>query len=267
MMRGLLMALVVVVVVVVVAGCARSEYLTVKAMTKSDAPTSAPTPNFLAYEHSIKIETSEDKVASVFESAKALCTQLLDAQCVILKATLNNQHHITAKLQFRAKQSGILKIIAGLSAQGKVTDQSMVAEDLERPIQDSAKKLEMLQDYRTKLEGLRGGASGNIDALIRINRELAEVQSEIETLGGKKARLMQRVETEILDVEIQSTIEKSAWMPINRAFTSFGSDLASAVSATITAVAYLIPWVILFSLIGWVLRLLWVRRKKQKASV
>lgn len=125
----------------------------------------------------------------------------------------------------------------------------------------------MLQDYRGKLEGLRGGAKGDIDALIRINRQLAETQNEIETLGGKKARLMQRIETEMLDVEIQSTAEKSAWMPVNRAFTSFDSDLASAVSTTITAAAYLIAWVILFSLVGWVLRLLWVRRKKQKASV
>ena len=91
-------------------------------------------PNFLAYEHSIKIETSEDRVAAVFESAKNLCKQLQDAQCVILKATLNNQQQISAKLQFRAKQSGILKIFAGLSSQGRVTDQSVVAEDLERPI-------------------------------------------------------------------------------------------------------------------------------------
>ena len=58
---------------------------------------------------------------------------------------------------------------------------------------------------------LRTRAANDVDALIKVNRELAQVQSEIKAAEAKKAHLLERVETEILDVRISSDEKRSFW--------------------------------------------------------
>ena len=79
---------------------------------------------------------------------------------------------------------------------GTIIDQTTSAEDLAGPIADTSKQRELLLDYRQRLEGLRERAKTDIDALIKVTKELAQVQNEIEALNGKFAQLKQRVDTE-----------------------------------------------------------------------
>jgi hypothetical protein len=119
-----------------------------------------------------------------------------------------------------------------------------------------------LQDYRTKLEGIRGSATNTIDTLIRISKELAEVQSETEGLSGKRAKLIERVQTETLTVEIGANQSPSSWKPITAALAEFGDNLSRAAATAITAIAYLIPWLIVLIALVWIIRWLWSRRKR-----
>lgn len=142
----------------------------------------------------------------------------------------------------------------------------MTAEDLAAPIGDSAKKLAMLNDYRSKLEALRGNASQNIDALIKVNQELAQVQSDIESLSGERAHLIQRVETEILTVSISTSNSRAFWRPIGNAFSDFGINLAQGISSAIYGAAYIIPWSITLLLLWWGGRKIWSRRRRVNAA-
>lgn len=138
--------------------------------------------------------------------------------------------------------------------------QSVKAEDLAAPIEDTGRKLAMLEDYRARLEALRGEADGNVDALIKVNKELAAVQGEIEASSGQQAHLLQRVETEVLTVSLSTYGSRSFWSPIAEALSSFGDDLAEGVATAITAAAYLIPWGIVLVVLVWIGRRL-LRRK------
>src|SRR5262245_45964119 len=153
-----------------------------------------------------------------------------------------------------------------LSSQGKVTSLATTAEDLAGPIEDTAKQLAMLTDYRSKLEALRGRGSNDVDALIKLNRELADVQSQIEALSGSQARLVQRVDTEILNVTISSFESRSFWSPIGESASGFGGNLSEGIASAITALAYIIPWGLILALIVWVVRKLWSRRKRGSAE-
>ncbi len=213
--------------------------------------------SFLAYEHSIDIDAQEKQVPQLFASAQQMCAAATADACVVLESRISSGEGAHATLKFRAKAAGISKLIEGLSKQAEVANRSSVAEDLAAPIGDANKKLQMLKDYRTKLEALQGRATADVESLIKLTRELAQVQSEIESLSGSQAKMMERVETEILTVNIKSERNKSFWHPITSAATDFGSNLSSGVASTIVAVAFMLPWAVLLFILGFGLRKLW----------
>jgi superfamily I DNA/RNA helicase len=219
---------------------------------------------YLAYEHSIELDTDEEKVSELFNKAIANCHEASESLCTVLQSNFNSGRSAHASLKFRAKPHGIQKLISSLRQQGQVTDQSTTAEDLAAPIEDSSKKLAMMQDYRSKLETLRTRAANDVDALIKVNRELAQVQSEIEAAEGNKAHLLQRVETEILNVRISSKEKRSFWTPVGYALSGFKADFSQGIASVITASAYMIPWLALFVFLFWTARKLWRRRNSVK---
>jgi hypothetical protein len=253
-------------ILIAMAGCAKKDESGALAPAQSMAKSSDNASRYLAYQHSLRIDTEEHKVSAIFEAAQATCREASSDLCTVLESRINTGREASASLKFRAKPSGIRKLIAALSKQAEVTDQSTTAEDLANPIEDSAKKLAMLNDYRSKLEALRDRANSNVDALIKVNRELSQVQSELEAIAGKQAQLMQRVETEILSVSIRSVQNRSFWRPISLAIADFGANLSQGVSIAITGIAYLIPWAFFLLLATWVSRRLWRRWKGPKAS-
>ena len=257
--------LLVLILLTAVAGCSRKEESGSFAEVSS-APASANAKRYLAYQHAIHVDTEEHKIAAVYEAAQAACREAASDLCTVLESRISTGRSASASLKFRAKPDGIRKLIAVLGNQAEVIDQSTTAEDLASPIEDTAKKLKMLNDYRAKLESMLGRANNDVDALIKINRELAQVQSEIEAETGAHAHLMQRVETEILDVSIGSVQNRSFWRPIALSAADFGTNLSSGVSIAITGTAYLIPWVFLLGLVVWGGRRLWRRRSTKNEN-
>jgi len=239
-------------------GAAVQDYAAPAERAKSDS-------RFMAYEHSIQLELTEDRVQPVYEAAQAACKDAAAEQCTMLESRLDTGRYASATLRFRAKPAGLRKILAVLTAQGGVVNQSTTAEDLAQPISDNARKLEMLRDYRAKLEALRGRASRDIESLIKVNKELAQVQSDIEALAGQQAHLVQRVETEILNVSLGSAHSRGFWSPVWQALTGFGSNLAEGLSSAITAVAFILPWLPILYLLVWGVRKLWGRMKRKGA--
>lgn len=265
-MRDDLFAAAALVVLLTIAGCAKVEGPSAPAPAAMQNESAEKQGQSLAYEHSIEIDTREAQVGAIFESAQAVCKEAVSDQCVLLESRLHAGQSVSATLKFRAKPSGIRKLLDALTAQGDVTSRSTMAEDLAKPIEDSSRKLEMLRDYQSRLEALRARASENIDSLIKLNRELAQVHSEVEALTAQKAQLVQRVETEVLNVRIGSIHNRSFWTPASHALSGFGSSLSDALSSAITGVAYLVPWSLVLLAFAWGGRKLWVfinRAKKQ----
>jgi hypothetical protein len=221
----------------------------------------------LAYEHSLSVLTAEVDVVPASEAVQAACRNAAADLCVLLDSHLDTERSPSASLRLRARAAGIAKLEAALSGHGRVLDRSTSAEDLAAPIQDADKKLALLTDYRTRLEDLRKTAGTNIDSLIRVNHELSEVQGQIEELAGNRARLVQRVDTQILRVAIRSEGSASAWRPVVDAFASFGPNLAGGLGQAVTGVAYLLPWLLVLLPLIWALRWLWgvARRKRHGA--
>ncbi|HEY4372363.1 MAG TPA: DUF4349 domain-containing protein [Burkholderiales bacterium] len=217
---------------------------------------------YLAYEHSVQLDTDAAKVAPAYDAIQAACAAA--EGCVVLRASLAGGRMPGAGLQLRAAPAGIRRLTALLGTQGEIASQQMSAEDLGGPIEDGERKLAMLKDYRTRLEELRGRAANTIDTLIRVNQELAQVQSQIEAQSGASAHLHQRVDTELLNIQISARDQASAWRPTLDALGSFGANLAAGIAAALVTLAYALPFGVLLLVPLWGLRRLW-RRRRQKA--
>lgn len=227
----------------------------------SASPANAPG-RYMAYEHAIDLQVEEERVSEVHRETEAACLAATAEQCVILESRVSSGHGNYAQIRVRAKPAGIRQLINALSKQGKIASQSTTAEDLAGPIEDADKKLAMLNDYRGKLEALRNKASNDIEAMISVNKELAQTQSEIEQISGARAHDLRRVNTEVLNLSISATGARSSWRPVSEALGDFTNDLARGLSGAITAMAYLIPWSLAFLFVGWIVRALWRRFRK-----
>lgn len=219
----------------------------------------------LALEHNLSLEVEAEQLTTVFERGLAACREAVSESCNVLESRINSGRIHSGILKFRAQPAGIKKIINALSKESKVATQSTTAEDLAAPIADGAKRLAMLKDYRTQLEALRGRANNDVDALIKLSHELAQVQSELEAAEGTQARLKQRVETEILNVTLDTSTTSVFWKPITSALADFGGNLSQGISSVISGVAYLLPWLVLILFGVWGSRKLW-RRSRTRGS-
>jgi predicted small lipoprotein YifL len=214
----------------------------------------------LAYEHFVDIDSAPDKVATLYADGLRAC-RAAAAACTLLESRIDSEPDAAASLKFRARPDVIPTLIAAMGHQAELAHQSTHAEDLSGPIADTARELAMLDDYRSRLEAMRSRAGNDIDALIKVNHELAEIQSRYETADGKRAALAQRVDTEILNVSIRSDRQRTFWSPIRRSLEQFGSNLSQGISFAVAGVAYLLPWLFILLVAAWGVRKMWRRRR------
>ena len=247
------------------AGCHSADAPTRTADAPPGSAANAEARRFMAYERSIWVEVEPGEVRGLHERVTTACESAAAAdECVILNASLSEDDGSgSASIQLRAAPEAVRRISDLLAHEGTIERKALRAEDLAEPIGDAERRLKMLQDYRTQLEQLRTQATREVDALIRVTRELSEVQSQIEALSGQQAHLHKRVRTDVLNIHIGSVGTKSFWRPIATAAEDFRHDFSSAVASFITAMAYVLPWALFLAVAWWVVRRLRARARRK----
>ena len=219
----------------------------------------------LAYEHELNLNVSEEALPKVFNSVKAACLAEPDNGCTELGSNIRTGDYPSASIKLRAKPDSVQKIVKGLSQQAVIVSQNSHAEDLSRPLADNAKKIQMLRDYRNQLEELRKQTGKDVETLMKVSKELAEVQSNIETLEGSQTGMVQRVQTELLTISMSVEGAGHQQSSVKQALHAFGSNFSSALAATITAIAYMLPWVGLLAVV-WLIISQWRQRRKRQQN-
>lgn len=229
------------------------------------ANASQPRGKHLAYEHSIAIDAAEDAVKPLMDKLVAACNAEVQQGCVLLEASLDTGRDKQAHIRLRAKPDAVTRLSALATAGGQVARQETRAEDLARPIADSGKRLAMLRSYQKKLEELEGRSANNADNLIKVSKELAAVQSELEQASGENARLLERVKLDVLNIAIYSQRSRSFWSPIARACDEFAGNLAQGIASAVVGLAYILPWSLILLALFFGGRKLWRRAKSRRA--
>jgi len=229
------------------------------AATAQDAQRS----KYLAYEHSVTVDAAESAVKPLLDKLVAACQSDMANQCTLLASGVEGGRESRARIRVRIRKAGVEPLVALAASGGEVASRNTAAEDLEGPIRDNAKRLDMLRSYREKLLALEAKAGNSAEALIKLSQELATVQSELESATGVEARLMERVNMDLLNISIQSHTQRGFWSPVKRATRDFSSNLSEGIASAITGAAYLLPWALILFVVGAIARKIWrkVRRK------
>ncbi|MFI2812748.1 DUF4349 domain-containing protein [Microbulbifer sp. YPW16] len=218
---------------------------------------------YLAYTHSVSVEYAVDELEERYESLLAWCADDAKYRCTLLDSRLNTSNYVSGRIEVRLLPGGVPALLEVAAGGGTTTGRSTSIEDLGDAIVDNQKRVEMLRDYRARLEGLSERTTDDIEALVKVASELARVQSDLEMAEGKRSRLLQRVEMDRVQIQLLSLSQKSFAQPIAGAFRSFGGQLSEGIADTVTAVAYLLPWMLLGLFLLYLARLVWVRVRRK----
>lgn len=230
-----------------------------------------------AYTHELSIAVAPRFVAAHFERAKSLCLQDAALRCILLDASSNlsggGSSRPNAHLQLRLPHETVDRFskIAASPVEGEEsTDLRVIRsatrlDDLGRPIADTKRRLEQLENYRERLKNLESRADSRVEDLIRIANELSQTQTQIEEIDEQRRRLVERVETELFNLSIQSeTPAGGALAPIEHVWRRAASILGASAAQALRFVLTLIPWtpviIVLLALLRWAGRA-WVRRR------
>lgn len=214
----------------------------------------------LAYEHTISIETSKEELPTRLREIESACRADQASGCTILDVSSHAQDDLpTGSIRMRLAPAGVEPIVAVASKDGKVIGRSTHAEDLAEPIADTERQLALLTLHRDRLTELMKSKDIKIDQLITVSRELASVQSQLDSLGSQRANLRRRVDTELLTIQLSLPRYDYAAnnSPVTDAFRSFGAEFREAIGSVIRFLAILLPWLVIILPGIFLLRLFW----------
>ena len=221
---------------------------------------------FLAYEHTLIVDTSEDKLLQAFQSVTAACAADRENQCTVLRSQIEYGRADFATIRLRIKPEGVNALTSLAADSGEVVRRSTEVEDLAKTIADIDKRVAMLTATRDRLMELEERGVDDVESLIKIATELTRVQAELEEALGQSTYQRQRVDMDILTIQFVVEVGRSFWSPIGDALSSFGQTLSDGLADTIYAIAYLLPWIVLLLAVGYLVRTMWRRGKRSSKT-
>ncbi|CAJ0809874.1 MULTISPECIES: DUF4349 domain-containing protein [Ralstonia] len=225
---------------------------------------------FLAYEHRVSLEVDAPQLERLYRELQDACVNETTWHCTVMDASIQlerDERGGTAHLNLRASPEGVRTMRKRLADSGGVVSQGTHVDDLGQPIAEVSKRLDMLKTYRASLLDLQRKAT-KVEDLILIAEKLSETQSELEAATGQSAQLMDRVNREVLSIDLSTrqTTARSLWAPIGNALREFPPSLVHASASVISAVAYLLPWVIVLSIVSVLIARVRRKRRQQKSA-
>lgn len=242
-------------------------------------PTGEPAAEqYIAYSHDLGLTLPKGGVEPMMGAHTDACRAAGTSTCIVINSNVYSQEedYASGNLSIRATPDWIETFMGGVEADtkqagGEVTQRSTRAEDLTRQIIDTGARLDAQKTLQGRLLNLLERRDGELGELLQIERELARVTGDIESIEAQLKTLRLRVSMSSLDINYQTKVPAfsgSRENPLGAAFSDFFYNLSSAIAAVITAFAVGLPWVFLLGVFLWVwLKLIWPRlRGKRKTA-
>jgi hypothetical protein len=209
----------------------------------------------LAYSYQTTLELPAEALAPAQAAHVQACTDAGPTLCQIIRAQVSNADgpRPSAYLQLRAAPDWIASFRAGLAeeteaAGGAVLSDQTQVEDLTARIVDTEARVRARTTLRDRLQTLLESREGDLGELLAVERELANVQADLDAQASVLAALRQRVDTSMLTLSYQAKrqiVEPTAFNPIGEALEEMGDVFADSVASLILFLAGALPWLVI----------------------
>ena len=229
--------------------------------------------SYLAYAYMMGLELPGDHLARTMDAHAAACRDAGSRVCQLVASQRGGDPAIIMRgtLSLRAEPQWLQSFMATVEgdargAGGRIVSKSTTTEDLTRAIIDTEATLRAKRSLRGRLEQLLANRPGKLTDLLEVERELARVQTEIDSTDSNLAAMRTRVAMSELTVQYVSATRAVAgdtFEPLNRAFSGFISYVVQGVAAIVTIFAVALPWVVVSLPVAWLI----LRVRRRRATV
>lgn len=204
-------------------------------------------PRFVAVRHKLEILEAGSGLAKSIEALIAFCGTI---QCEVLSSSVTNETAVlspSGNIAARVAPQDLSKFLDFVGKQGKIAQHATESEDKTAAVVDVEAKLKNQTDFRDSLRRMLTKPGVSVADLLQIQEKLAEAQAELDSEATQRKILAN--ETEKVYVEIafhaeQRTVTRGAFTSVGEALRDSGSVLGESLATLITAVAAIIPWLI-----------------------
>jgi len=219
---------------------------------------------YMAVRHTLNIVTAPDGVEAAWRQANEAC---LAAGCEVLNASVQRDDErwpATATLEARVPPDRLEAFLKRVGSLGRVGLNARTAEDKTDAVLDTEARLKNQTAFRDHLRVLMATPGAKLKDLIEVERELVQVQSELDALAAQRKVLAN--ETDKVHVSMsfnarREAIEAGMWQPVRNALLDAGHVVAASLGVLITVLVGALPWAAALLLAAWIARLLWRRRR------
>ncbi len=225
-----------------------------------DAARAAPanTQTKLAITHSYALAMPSRDVEAVQRRDLDECAKL---GCTVLGTILQRSDggHVFARTSLRISPQGFDAFAKALAASpARIVSHSQSAEDKTIPLLDVEKRLAAKTALRDRLEAmLKDPATKTTADLLAIEKELSQIQGDIESATAQRDYLRTITDTVRVDISYDGLVAEVAGLdlgPLKRAMGDFGYTVLTSLASLIYFVAALLPWLPLIVGFGWLVR-------------
>jgi len=212
----------------------------------------------LAVTHAFTLRLNSGEVEAVQKKHLDECGKL---GCTVLNTQLDRsiEGRLTARTSLRIDPNAFADFAAIITAApSELIRHSESTEDKTVAMLDVEKRLEVKLALRDRLSAMLKdpGAKSAADLAV-IEKELAQVQGDIESMTAERDYLRTITETVRVDIAYfgrPAVVRGFDFSPIALATGNIGQTLVVSVAALISFLAALVPWLPLIALVWWAVR-------------
>lgn len=225
---------------------------------------------YLAYSYAMGLEIPSQRLSGVMDAHIQSCTAAGPRHCQLIGSNKSGdpESYVEGYVSIRAEPMWLRTFMGGISAQvdaadGRIASQTTNTEDLTRAIVDTEARLRALTALRDRLQQLLRNRPGRLADLLEVERELARVQGEIDSIQSNLAVMRTRVAMSELTINYRSaprSVASDTFLPLRDALANFLGIVVGGFAVIITLIAGLIPIAAVVVPIAWLI-LRWRKRR------
>jgi hypothetical protein len=252
-----------------VAGLASSSELKTFLMAPPSPPPGVIAGRFIAVTHRFVVEASETELAKAWESVLKSCEHL---DCEVLSSSITSKTASSppkGEISLRIAPGNLDRFFDSLTQMVTVIEHTTESADKTTEVVDTEAKLKNKTEFRDRLRRMLAKSPGSVKEVIEVERELADVQAEIDSLSTIQKSLQNQTQKIAVYIEFmpkRSVSRTGALAPIANAWNQSGSVIAESLGSLIIFIVAIIPWLVLIIPAIWIIAKLLRRRSRKKAS-
>jgi len=204
-------------------------------------------PRFVAVRHKLEIVEAGSRLPKSIEAVAAFCGTI---QCEVLSSSVTSETaglSPSGNIAARVAPQDLNKFLEFVGKQGSIAQHATESEDKTAAVVDIEAKLKNQTDFRDSLRRMLTKQGVSVADLLQIQEKLAEAQAELDSEATQRKILANETEKVYVEIAFRSerpTSGRGSFASVGEALRHFGSVLGDSLAALITAVAAIVPWLI-----------------------